>query len=150
MNYKTGKAFKSSKTKTVITHTKHTVVIGGMTLGNCYKFRAFHHDDDFLGNKGTYAYNTPDKVPNVWKVGPGADGQSNTITIYDRTGRYGAMLYKKNTVRFYWNKWLNKKGASLHVGKGLIGKGTVSFAPAHSPSGTFLKIEKYKKGIESH
>ena len=144
LNYKTGKAFKVSHT----TKTKHTVTIQGMTLGQCYKLRAYHHTDDFLGNRGTYAYNTPEKVPTVWKIVAGLDGQKNTITIKDRTDKYGAMLYNKATVRFYWNKWLNKKGASFYVTKGLMHAG-VSFMPAHL-KGYFLRIEAYKKGVENH
>ena len=58
------------------------------------------------------------------------------------------MLYKGSTVRFYWNKWLNKKGASFYVTKGLMHAG-VSFMPAHL-KGYFLRIEGYKKGVESH
>lgn len=119
-----------------------------MTLGHCYKLRAYHHTDDFFGNKGTYAYNTPKNRPIVWKIGAGADGKKNTVTIYDRTGRYGAMLYKKNTVRFYWNKWLNKKAATFYVTKGLMHAG-VSFMPANM-KGYFLRIEGYKKGVEEH
>jgi len=121
-----------------------------LTLGNCYKLRSYHHKDDFFGNKGTYAYNTPYKVPNVWKIVAGIDGKKNTITIKDRTGRYGAMLYKNSTVRFYWNKWLNKKGASFYVTKGLMHTG-VSFLPAYIKGGkTYLRIAKYKKGVEDH
>jgi len=86
--------------------------------------------------------------PIVWKIGPGADGKKNTVTIYDRTGRYGAMIYNKSRVRFYWNRYLNKSAASFYVTKGLMHAG-VSFMPAHK-KGYFLRIAGYKKGVEEH
>merc|ERR1712146_523346 len=116
LNYKTGLAYKISHT-----HRVHkSYYIGGLRLGKCYKFRAYSKKTDYLANQGTYAFNSPYSKINVWKVGKDMDGSKNTITIFDRTGRYGARLYSRDRVRFYWNKWLSKKSATMYVLHGLL------------------------------
>lgn len=36
------------------------------------------------------------------------------------------MLYKNNTVRFYWNNMLDKEAATFMVVKGLLGTNSIS------------------------
>ena len=46
------------------------------TIGKCYKLRSYAHRDEYLSNKGTYAFNSDNTtLPNVWKIGAGADGE---------------------------------------------------------------------------
>lgn len=119
-------------------------------MGNCYKFRAYSKHKDYMANQGTYAFNSPYSKINVWKIAKGMDGSPNTITIQDRTGRYGARLYSRDRVRFYWNKWLSKKSATMYVLHGLAGKG-ISFMPKykkgyflrHEPSGKQIHFRRY-------
>ena len=146
LNYKTGLAYKIRR----IHRVHKSYYVGGLRLGGCYKFRAYSKKADYLSNVGTYAYNDPESKINVWKVGRGLDGSRNTVTIYDRTGRYGARLYSRDRVRFYWNKWLSKPSATWYVIKGLAGKG-ISFMPKykrsyflrHAPSGKQIKFHKW-------
>ena len=77
LNYKTGLAYKISHTKRV--HKSY--YIGGLKMGNCYKFRAYSKHKDYLANQGTYAFNSPYSRINVWKIAKGMDGSPNTITI---------------------------------------------------------------------
>jgi len=76
LNYKTGHA-KSEKV-----HKKTVIVVSGMKLGSCYKFRAFDHSHDFLSNVNGTAYNTEEaKDDRVFKVIQGLSGAKNTVSI---------------------------------------------------------------------
>jgi len=141
LNYRTGRHFKH-------TSSKKEVILGGMRVGGCYKLRAFHHAKDYFSNVGTFGYNSENSKVNTWKIIAGIDGTRNTITFKDKTNKYGLMLYSKDRVRFYWNKYLNKKNSTFYVTRGLMGKG-VSFMPAHK-KGFFMKHSAYQKGKKSH
>jgi hypothetical protein len=130
LNYKTGRKFRH-------TSTKREVVLGGMRVGGCYKFRAYSHSKNYFSNVGTYAKNSASSRLNTWKIVAGIDGTRNSITFKDRTNRYGLMLYSSKRTRFFWNKYLHKKNSTFYVLKGLMGRG-VSFMPAHK-RGYFLQ-----------
>jgi len=53
LNYKTGQSTKSKVEK------KTVIVVSGMKLGSCYKFRAFDYKYDYLSNVKGVAYNSP-------------------------------------------------------------------------------------------
>jgi hypothetical protein len=137
LNYKTGRSFRSSK-------SKREVILGGMRVGGCYKLRAYAHTKDYFSNVGTFAYNSPSSKLNVWRITKGIDGTKNSVTFKDRTNRYGLMLYSTDRARFYWNKYLNKKNSVFYVIKGLMGRG-VSFMPVHK-KGYFMRHQKITKG----
>jgi len=113
-------------------------------LGKCYKFRSYYKDRGYLSNVRTFAYNSPSSSHNVWRVDAGIDGTRNSITLRDRTNRYGMMLYGRDRIRFYWNRYLKENKSAYFVLKGLAGKG-ISLMPTKKMK-YFVRNSSYRSG----
>jgi hypothetical protein len=116
LNYKTGKAYRKKHFGS--RHSKKTLVLGGVEMGQCYNF-ASHK---YWGLKTIKA---------KWggQVVAGKTGKKNTMSFT----KHGKMYYYdgKHTHYAKWDKIPKKYRASTayYVIKGLAGKG-ISFMPA--------------------
>jgi len=111
-------------------------------MGKCYKFRSYYRNRGYLSNVKTWAFNSKSSKTNIWRIDGGIDGTKNSITLRDRTNRYGLMLYGKDRARFYWNRYLKKNKASFYVVNGLAGKG-ISLMPTEKKN-YFLRNSSHK------
>jgi len=96
-------------------------------MGSCYRLRAYYSSQGYIAHMGSYAYTSKYSRRNVWRIDKGIDGTRNSITLRDRSNRYG-MSTSGYGARFYYNKDLKKTRSAFFVMKGLAGRG-ISLMP---------------------
>ena len=102
LNYKTGHSKKTTVNK------KTVVIVSGMKLGTCYKFRAFDHSDDYVSDIKGVAYNSPkNKLHRAFKVIKGLSAMSNTVSLSTVDGK-DALVNVKGNLKFMPIAKINK------------------------------------------